>query len=258
MDMAMLLLSNSDNVNAQVISKKNVINGTIGTGKSRCDGVDSTSIPVEMFMSGSDSLRREGFLFLADQLSLDFVNTCPVMDGQKVEFLPDWSSSLRWFRAAGLIAPEKVDQLLQSWWKRPQALAFPKKLRAFRETLRGAVVQLESGKRISSQFIDNLNSLLATHPMLLEVAQDASSLQAKRTFQLTQPEDLFAPLADSAADLLVNRDPSRVRMCDSCVLHFYDTTKNGTRRWCSMQVCGNRAKVASYAARQRKAASGKR
>lgn len=208
-------------------------------------------------MSGSDSVRREGFLFLADQISLDFVNTCPVIDGQTVEFLPDWSSSLRWFRAAGLIAPEKIDQLLQSWWKRPQALAFPRKLRAFREMLRGAVLQLESGKKISSHCIDGLNNLLATHPMLLEIAQDAPSLHAKRTFRLAQPEDLFAPLADSAADLLVNLDPSRVRMCDSCVLHFYDTTKNGTRRWCSMQVCGNRAKVASYAARQRKAAARK-
>lgn len=206
-------------------------------------------------MSGSGSPRREDFLFLGDQLCLDLVNTCPVIDGQPVEFLPDWSSSLRWFRAAGLIPPEKVDHLLQSWWKRPQAVAFPKRLRAFREMLRAAVLQLESGKRISSQFVSNLNSLLAAHPMLLEIEQGASSLQARRTFRLRQPEDLFAPLADSAADLLVNLDRSRIRMCDSCVLHFYDTTKNGTRRWCSMQLCGNRAKVASYAARQRKAAA---
>jgi predicted RNA-binding Zn ribbon-like protein len=231
------------------------MNGVTGTGKSLCDGVDSTSISVEIFMSGSGSLRREGFLFLADQLSLDFVNTCPVVDGQTVEFLPDWSSSLRWFRAAGLIKPEQVDELLQSWWKRPQAVAFPKKLRTFRETLRAAVLQLESGKRISPQFIEQLNELLAAHPMLVEVEQGASSLEGRRTFRLAEPEDLFAPLADSAAELLVNLDRSRVRMCDSCVLHFYDTTKNGTRRWCSMQVCGNRAKVASYAARQRKAAA---
>jgi predicted RNA-binding Zn ribbon-like protein len=43
----------------------------------------------------------------------------------------------------------------------------------------------------------------------------------------------------------------RVRKCDQCVLHFYDISKKGTRRWCSTQLCGNRQKVAAYAARRR-------
>jgi predicted RNA-binding Zn ribbon-like protein len=46
-------------------------------------------------------------------------------------------------------------------------------------------------------------------------------------------------------------DRNRVRKCDQCVLHFHDISKKGTRRWCSMQLCGNRLKVAAYAARQR-------
>jgi predicted RNA-binding Zn ribbon-like protein len=51
--------------------------------------------------------------------------------------------------------------------------------------------------------------------------------------------------------LFANIDRRRVRKCDQCVLHFHDTSKKGTRRWCSMQLCGNRLKVASYAARRR-------
>ena len=70
-------------------------------------------------------------------------------------------------------------------------------------------------------------------------------------FEPRQPEELFAPLAHSAATLFADVDRNRVRKCAQCVLHFRDTSKKGTRRWCSMQLCGNRLKVAAYAARRR-------
>jgi predicted RNA-binding Zn ribbon-like protein len=66
-------------------------------------------------------------------------------------------------------------------------------------------------------------------------------------FAATQPEDLFAPIAHRAAMLFANLDHHRVRKRGQCVLHFYDSSKKGTRRWCSMQLCGNRRKVAAYA-----------
>lgn len=49
------------------------------------------------------------------------------------------------------------------------------------------------------------------------------------------------------------RAPDRIRACahPSCVLHFFDTSRNGTRRWCSMAVCGNRAKASRHHARSR-------
>ncbi|MEV8315501.1 CGNR zinc finger domain-containing protein [Streptomyces sp. NPDC059900] len=47
--------------------------------------------------------------------------------------------------------------------------------------------------------------------------------------------------------------PDRIRGCahESCVLHFFDTSRNGTRRWCSMAACGNRAKASRHYARSR-------
>ncbi|MFI2782487.1 CGNR zinc finger domain-containing protein [Streptomyces sp. ALB3] len=52
---------------------------------------------------------------------------------------------------------------------------------------------------------------------------------------------------------LMDDRPDRVRPCanDECVLHFYDVSKNGTRRWCSMAGCGNRAKAQRHYARHR-------
>ncbi|MEV6399034.1 CGNR zinc finger domain-containing protein [Streptomyces sp. NPDC051907] len=52
---------------------------------------------------------------------------------------------------------------------------------------------------------------------------------------------------------LLGDRPDRIRACagPECVLHFYDTSKNGTRRWCSMAGCGNRAKASRHYARRR-------
>ncbi|MFP1663514.1 CGNR zinc finger domain-containing protein [Streptomyces cavourensis] len=57
--------------------------------------------------------------------------------------------------------------------------------------------------------------------------------------------------ADNWLKLVADR-PDRIRPCanDACVLHFYDVSKNGTRRWCSMAGCGNRAKAQRHYARR--------
>ncbi|MEU5885798.1 CGNR zinc finger domain-containing protein [Streptomyces sp. NPDC047461] len=50
---------------------------------------------------------------------------------------------------------------------------------------------------------------------------------------------------------LLSAAPDRIRGCahEACVLHFFDTSRNGTRRWCSMAACGNRAKASRHYAR---------
>ncbi|GHD43071.1 hypothetical protein GCM10010335_46650 [Streptomyces galbus] len=47
--------------------------------------------------------------------------------------------------------------------------------------------------------------------------------------------------------------PDRIRPCahEACILHFFDTSRNGTRRWCSMAGCGNRAKASRHYARSK-------
>ncbi|WP_432120757.1 CGNR zinc finger domain-containing protein [Streptomyces sp. S1] len=54
---------------------------------------------------------------------------------------------------------------------------------------------------------------------------------------------------------LLRTAPDRIRACahEACILHFFDTSRNGTRRWCSMAVCGNRAKASRHYARAKEA-----
>jgi predicted RNA-binding Zn ribbon-like protein len=64
-------------------------------------------------------------------------------------------------------------------------------------------------------------------------------------------------VAEAAADFVCQADLRRVRRCahPECVLYFLDGTKNGTRRWCDMRTCGNRANAAAYYRRRRGEAS---
>jgi predicted RNA-binding Zn ribbon-like protein len=203
-------------------------------------------------MAGVNRDWRDGFLFVGNQLALDFVNTRPVINGQPIELLSNWEALLRWFRAAELVSEVEMEALGRQWEKRPEAGAFLEELRTFRESLRATVLRLEAGEEPGSRTVTELNRLLRAHPMFLELGRTKGKLERRKLFELRWPDDLITPIAEAVAELLLEFNPARLRKCESCILHFYDTSKNGTRRWCSMQICGNRSKVAAYAERKRR------
>lgn len=75
---------------------------------------------------------------------------------------------------------------------------------------------------------------------------------ASSTTRPTAHAQAVTLLAEAAARLLTEKDLTLVRRCENpaCVLHFYDTSRNHRRRWCSMDICGNRMKVAAHYRRQ--------
>jgi predicted RNA-binding Zn ribbon-like protein len=194
---------------------------------------------------------KDGFLFLGNQLALDFLNTCPVQNGEAVELLPDFDALLRWFQAADLLSSGEAASLRQEWGPSTQAQHVVEAIRELREGLRKEILSWERGGTIHGTATGELSRLMAEHPMLTRLKVSGSASTTELWFDSRRPKDLFAPLAHSAAMLFAEVDRNRVRKCGQCVLHFYDTSKKGTRRWCSMQLCGNRLKVAAYAARQR-------
>lgn len=195
---------------------------------------------------------RAGFLFVGNHLALDFLNTHPAPNGELTEWLPDISALLRWFHAAELLGAREAENLQQRWGKSAQAQRTLEAVRELRERLRKEVLAWERRGIVHRSTADELNRLMADHPMRTRLKLSGSgSSSTELWFEPRQPEDLFAPLAHSAAILFANVDHNRVRKCGQCVLHFHDTSKKGTRHWCSMQLCGNRLKVAAYAARQR-------
>ena len=201
--------------------------------------------------AGRKSDWRDGFLFLGNHLALDFLNTRPVQNGEAVELLPDFDALLRWFQAADLLSSRDAASLRQKWGESARAQHVVEAMREMRESLRREVLAWERGGTLHRATIEELNQLMAEHPMLTRLKASGSAFTTELWFDPRWPEDLLAPLAHSVAMLFDHVDRGRVRKCGQCVLHFYDTSKKGTRRWCSMQMCGNRLKVAAYAARRR-------
>jgi predicted RNA-binding Zn ribbon-like protein len=195
----------------------------------------------------------DGFLFVGNQLALDFLNTKPVLQEGPQELLSDMKALERWLGAAGVLNASTDASRARRWRDSPRADAFLKKLRSFREELRAELIRHERGLPISEAFLEKLNRLLQEHPSRMAVQRQARALSLNLVFDPREPEDIWAPIVAAVGDLLAAVPRGRVRKCESesCVLHFHDTSKKGSRRWCSMNLCGNKLKVAAYKERNR-------
>jgi len=195
----------------------------------------------------------DGFLFVGNHLTLDFLNTKPILEGTPRELLPNASALVRWLAASGIVKTEKDRELVRAWSHTARAERFVRKLVAFRERLRAAVLRLESGLAPGDSFLAEMNMLLGIYPQRSILTKRGSKVSLNRSFEPRKSEDTWIPILAATTELLSTLEPSRIRQCESesCVIHFYDTSKRGSRRWCSMNICGNRLKVAAYQRRQR-------
>jgi predicted RNA-binding Zn ribbon-like protein len=199
---------------------------------------------------------RDGFLFVGNHLALDFLNTRPILAEGLKELLPDVDALARWLVASDVLTPQKGRILSRKWRDMPQASVFLRQLLKFRERLRTVVIRQEAGLSLSESFIAELNSVLEHHPSVIALHRKGKKLELEAGSEPEKPDDVWAPIAIAVAELLSDVPPGRLRKCEGCVVHFLDTSKKGSRRWCSMNICGNKIKVAAY--QKRKRAAGKK
>ncbi|MFB4394524.1 MULTISPECIES: CGNR zinc finger domain-containing protein [unclassified Pseudomonas] len=186
----------------------------------------NTTTPLEPFV-------------LADHPVLDMLNTRAASDGTLVDFWRNDEDVRAWLARTG--------------WGLPAASFAEGELHMAAVALREAVRELvEKRKRHEPGSPQVLNRFLATpgHPRLVWSASGEPHLETVRAADTA--EQYLAPLAEAAANLLVEGDFNLVRECEhpDCVLWFYDRTKSHRRRWCSMALCGNRHKVAEFRKRK--------
>jgi len=193
----------------------------------------------------------DGFLFVANRRILDLLNTKPVLADGPTELLPDVRALERWLIASGMVTSRKTKAIVRGWRDSTEATAFLKQLIALRERLREAVLRMENGSSPTDAFLAEVNSLLLQYPRHTSLHKRDGKVIREAVFELGEPADLWTPIIDATAELLAGADFSRIRKCESCVVHFFDTSKKGSRRWCSMNICGNKLKVAAYQRRKR-------
>lgn len=204
-------------------------------------------------MQGSQEVSEwiDGFIFVANKPILDFLNTKPILERGPTELLSDVRALERWLIASDIVTSPKAKAAVRGWRQSPAAVAFLDQLIAFRERLREAVVRIENGSLPADAFLAEVNSLLLQHPRHVSLHKRDGKVIRETLLAFLKPTDIWASIIDATADLLTETKWSRIRKCESCVVHFFDTSKKGSRRWCSMNICGNKLKVAAYQRRKR-------
>jgi len=187
------------------------------------------------------------------RLWLEFVNTDTAPHVPRGDLLRDFGTLLRWLVDAHVVDLERAGGLGRRALLQPAAAtATLVDARRVRSALRGLAERGGGSPKVRDEAIAEINRVLGRSVgtrRLEHVAPD----RFVRVFVPTG--DAFAglmiPIAESAADSLVLDELARVRRCADprCSRVFLDTSRNGTRRWCDMGTCGNRAKAARHRAR---------
>lgn len=164
-----------------------------------------------------------------EPVSMDLLNTTWVDAAGSHDLLADLPGLAVWLRGRGL-------------HHGPQTEAARAALVEAREVLRQHVAGDEDARAL-------LNDVLK-RGSLVRVLGDRGPMTRVDVADLS---DLPAWTAVEDYLRLLERDPHRIRRCagPGCVLHFFDVSKRGERRWCSMAGCGNRAKAARHYAKTR-------
>jgi predicted RNA-binding Zn ribbon-like protein len=189
------------------------------------------------------------FIEPSGELFFDLVNTVVIKGGKQTDLLEVPEDIFAW-----AVASSVVDEAGAKWLMRGgSSEAFFKKARRFRDALRGIALDLVAGMPVAGGAILQINKYLKLPFGYNKLAMEHGEPHLRFESNFDDPESLLAPVAADAARLLTEGDPSKVKQCESekCVLFFYDSTKNHSRRWCSMGSCGNREKVKAYYRRQK-------
>jgi predicted RNA-binding Zn ribbon-like protein len=194
------------------------------------------------------------FIIIADNLSLDFLNTQIVDDGRPKDLLNDFEDFVEWSEAVKLLQPVQAEKLIHDWGRPSETKRFFNELKEFRRALREMVEAITKIKAVKPSTIKMINSVLNQGYGYHELVKTESGFEKRFRTNFDKPQQLLTPIAESAADLISYGNSKNLRKCESstCVLYFYDTTKNHRRRWCSINACGNRAKAAAFYKRTRK------
>jgi predicted RNA-binding Zn ribbon-like protein len=196
---------------------------------------------------------RPAFKFVGNSLCLDFINTLRLRDGKKLDQLQNAEDLLDWCIAAQVVSPAQVATMLEDASARREMRAVFARATELRAALVEMAQSLARGQSASSRTIRLINTLLGEWQGKVELVRSKRGYDKHLRLALTRPIQLLVRIAESAADLLSTGDPALIKKCQSpdCLIYFYDTTRNHTRNWCSMEVCGNRAKAAAHYQRKR-------
>ena len=198
-------------------------------------------------------------IFIADAVGIDFLNSVATRVDEPVDWIGDGAGLVDWLRQAGLVPGDRLDSIADR--------AMPGELdrvadqaRDLREWFRH-FVKTRMGRPLDAGTLGDLaplNRLLERDEAYGRIVpNDDGGLSLETDRRWRSPESLLIPIGEALARVVVGEDFAQVKACEGhgCTLMFADHTRRHSRRWCSMSVCGNRAKVSAHRSRRREAAA---
>jgi predicted RNA-binding Zn ribbon-like protein len=192
--------------------------------------------------------------FDAGDISLDFANTNNWhASAAPQDYLHNFMDLIRWGQRAGLINAEQVNQLSLFAEQHPEkaAKAFALTIQ-IRESIYRIFSNLYAGSPIPDEDLSLLNSVSCEALAHLQLTAVGGVYRWQFPANIEPNNLILWTVARAASDLLTSSRVSRVRECEDdrgCGYLFIDQTKNHSRRWCSMESCGNRAKARRHYSR---------
>lgn len=202
-------------------------------------------------------------IMLADAPGLDFLNSLATPVDEPVDWISDGEGLLAWLDQAGFV-PRVALEGIRNRSTAAELDDVAARARELREWFREFVRKRKGRSLVANDLreLEPLNQLLEQDQQHGEIVANASGgvtrfeVRAQRRWQ--SPESLLMPIAEAFARLVCDEDFTYVKACEgpACTLIFADHTRGHARRWCSMAICGNRAKVAAHRARLKEQLNG--
>lgn len=182
------------------------------------------------------------FVFVGGNLSVDFSNTIKVVDGSKTDLLITSTSLHNWTQKLKLEVPfESIDRNFEHFI-------------CLRDLIHNCFQDFAYKRKIDVNNLKAFNNFIqqfGIHPHILPGVQNSLTL----TYQSKQIDSpLLHHIVQSFFEVISDEfNLMRLKPCENedCVLLFLDKSKNRTRRWCSMTICGNKIKASRFYKRNR-------
>jgi predicted RNA-binding Zn ribbon-like protein len=195
---------------------------------------------------------RPPAIFVGDAPGLDFLNSIATPVDTAIDWIGDGEGYLSWLGQAHLV-PLDVLRDMQAQARPGELDKIADRARGLREWFRGFVYQ-HKGHVLTSVALaelEPLNRLLErddTFSRIVSQPAEPAPFTLDRVRRWRTPDTLLIPVGEVLARLICTEDFSHVKACEgpACTLLFADHTRGHARRWCSMAICGNRAKQAAH------------
>lgn len=188
------------------------------------------------------------YKLIGGEVCFDFTNTVSWRETDHPhEWLDSFENLSRWAKITGVLETKDANKLLQTL-KNSEKEGKTKlaQLRKTREFLFGLFSCLAHQGPIPGDDLQKLSTLAQkarNHQVLIS---SPSGYQWSWASDISPMDQLLYSIIQSASEVITQGDLTRIKQCPSCQWLYMDLSKNKSRRWCTMEDCGNRHKVNAF------------